>query len=139
MNLSILQTVLALADQPASGVYTDPPASEPALRAMQAAARGRLGEPVPDQYVALLRLTNGLWVENTVFKSAAHLVPENLDVLRPEVIALGHEGNTAEFVFDRRDRRYHIIIPGHVNERFASFDRLDDLLARVLEEQGVLE
>src|SRR5215471_4640213 len=115
-------TILArLGGDPVSGVYLQPVADEVAIRRMQAAARRGLGEPVPDGYVALLRVTNGVQINGAYFKPAERLVPENLDVLRPEIIVLGTEGNMAEFVFDRRDRRFHTINMGFPDERFASF------------------
>jgi hypothetical protein len=105
---------------------------------MQEAARRDLGEPVPDGYVALLRFSDGAQVNGAYLKSAEHLVPENLDVLRPEVIVLGNSGNTAEFVFDRRDQRFHITNMGFPDERFSSFDSFAGLLAAVLHEQQVV-
>lgn len=120
------------------GMYLKPPASAAAVHAMQTAARRDLGEPVPDDYVALLRLTDGAQFDAAYFKSAEHLVAENLDVPRPEIIVLGNEGNTTEFVFDRRDRRFHAINLGFPNERFASFDSFADLLVTFLRERGMI-
>src|SRR3989442_1117411 len=102
-----LPTLARLGTDPTSGVYLQPGASEVTVRRMQAAARRDLGEPIPDGYVALLRMTNGVQVSGAYFKAAEHLVPENLDVPRPEVIVLGNSGSHTEFVFDLRDRRCH--------------------------------
>lgn len=133
-----LMTLARLGGDPTGSVYLQPAADEAAICRMQTAARRDLGEPVPDEYVALLRVTNGVQINGVYFKSAEHLVPENLDVPRPEVIILGTEGNVAEFVFDRRDRRFHTINMGFPNERFASFGSFAELLADVLREQQVL-
>jgi hypothetical protein len=51
---------------------------------------------------------------------------------------LGNSGNHAEFVFDRRDRKFHTINMGFPDERLATFDRLGELLIAVLREQQVL-
>src|SRR5690242_7058844 len=110
-----------LGGDPMSGVYLQKAADGAAINRMQIAALRDLGEAVPDEYEALLQLTNGMQINNAYFKSVEHLVPENLDVPRPEIIVLGTDGNMAEYVFDRRDRRFHTINMGFPDERFASF------------------
>jgi hypothetical protein len=119
-------------------VYLRPKASDTAIRRMQVAAQRDLGEAVPDGYVALLRITNGAQINGAYFKEAENLVSENLDVLRPEIIVLGTDGNMAEHVFDKRDRRFHTINMGHPDERFESFDTFEAMLLAVLIEQQVL-
>ena len=133
-----LATLVRLGGDPMSGVHLQPGADEAAIRRMQAAARRDLGEPVPDEYVALLRVTNGVQINCAYFKSAEHLVPENLDAPRLEVIVLGNEGTMAEFVFDRRGQRFHTINMGFPDERFASFGSFAELLTTVMREQQVL-
>jgi len=123
---------------PSSGVYVRSAAGEEAIRRMQEVALRDLCESIPDEYIALLRITNGVQINGAHFKSSEHLVPENLDVPRPEIIVLGTEGNIAEFVFDRRDRRFHTINMGFPDERFASYGSFAELLAAVLQEQQVL-
>ena len=131
-------TIARLGSDSMSGVYVQPPADEGAIRRMQESASRDLGEPVPEEYAALLRLTNALQIIGAYFKSAENLVPENLDVPQPDVIVLGNDGNMAEFVFDRRDRRFHVINMGFPNERFSSFDSFAEMLARILQEQQVM-
>lgn len=133
-----LVTLTRLGSSPMSGVYLQPTADEAAIRRMQTAAIRDLGEAVPDDYVALLRVTNGVQINGAYFKSADHLVPENLDVARPEIFVLGNAGNTAEMVFDRRDRLFHTINMGFPDERFASFGSFAELMTAVLREQQVL-
>lgn len=135
---SALMALVRLGSSPTSGVYLNAAADEHAIHEMQAAAQRDLGDQIPEGYVALLRVTNGVQINGAYLKTAEHLVPENLDVLRPEVIVLGLEGNMAEFVFDRRDRQFHIINLGFPDERFASFETFDELLATVLREQQIL-
>jgi hypothetical protein len=120
-----------------SSVYLRPSASEAAIGRMQVAARRDLGEAVPDGYLALLRVTNGVQINGAYFKEAENLVPENLDVSRPEVIVLGNDG-MAEYVFDKRDRRFHTINQGFPDERFASFGTFGEMLLSVMAEQQVL-
>ena len=114
------------------------PADEIAIREMQETASRDLDSPVPEEYAALLRVTNGVQINGVSFKPAEHLVPENLDVPQPDIIVLGNEGNMVEFVFDRRDRRFHVINMGFPSERFSSFASLAEMLGHVLKEQQVL-
>lgn len=121
-----------------SGVYLQPGATEAAIERMQADAQRDLGERVPESYAALLRTTNGIQINGAYFKSAENLVAENVDLSTLEVIVLGDEGNHAWFVFDRRDRRFHTVNLGFLDERFASFDALGELLVSVMREQQVV-
>jgi SMI1 / KNR4 family (SUKH-1) len=118
-------------------VYLAPKASEAAIRRMQAAAKRDLGEPIPEAYVALLRIANGIQIQGAFFKEAENLVPENLDINHPEIIVLGNDGNMAYYVFDKRDKRFHTIDLGFPDERFESYDSFEDMLIGVLKEQGV--
>lgn len=61
-------------------------------------------------------------IDNALFKPADQLVPENLDLLCPYCVLLGTAGNLDDFVFDRRDGRFHITTMGFPDERLASFD-----------------
>jgi len=131
-------TLVRLGADESKAVYLRPGADDAAIARMQEAAQRDLGEPVPEGYVALLRITNGMQIMNTGFKEADHLVLENLDVPHPEIIVLGSEGNMAEFVFDRRDRRFHTINMGYPDERIDSFATFEELLITVMREQQVL-
>ncbi|SCB38094.1 SMI1/KNR4 family protein [Rhizobium lusitanum] len=134
-KIDALETLIELGRNPMTGVYLNPVAEEDALDQMQVAARRDLDELVPEAYVALLRLTNGIQINCAYFKTAEDLVPENLDLESAEVIVLGHAGNMAQFVFDRRDRQFHTINMGFPDERFETFDSFADMLATVLREQ----
>jgi hypothetical protein len=132
-----LATLKKLGDE--GQVYLNPPATEKAIAAMQRQAAVDLGEALPDAYLAFLRVTNGAQIENAYFKEAENLVLENLDLDLPEVIVLGLDGNMAFYVFDKRDRGFHAINLGSVDERFESYDSFESMLLGVLREQGVLE
>jgi hypothetical protein len=120
------------------GVHLHPPATEATIKAMQKAARRDLGEPVPKAFTKLLRMTNGLQINGAYFESAEHLVLDNIDLSRPEIILLGNAGNVDQYVYDKRDRKFHTIHMGFPNERYASFDTFEELLNTVLREQQVL-
>lgn len=127
-----------LGGNPRSGVYLRPPCDEATLEHLQTAARRDLDEEVPQSFLRLLRITNGVQINGAYFKEAEILVPENLDLSWPEVIVLGTEGNMVQYVFDRRDREYHTINMGFPDERFASFTTFDAMLLAVLQEQQVI-
>lgn len=134
---SPLEMIARLGNDLMSGVHVKKAADDKAIQRMQASAYRDLGEQVPEEYVALLRVSNGVQINGAYFKSAEHLVLENLDVLQPEIILLGNEGNVADYVFDRRDRRFHIINMGSPDDKFESFNSFVELLAAVLQSQQV--
>jgi len=137
-NCDMIQETLTRLARESMGVYLQAAANETAIRRMQEAARQDLGEAVPEEYAEFLRFSNGVQINNSYFKTAEHLVLENLDVPRPEIIVLGNDGNVAEFVFDRRDRKFHTIHMGFPDDRYASFGTFAEMLTTVLREQQVL-
>jgi len=119
-------------------VYLAPKADEVSIRRMQEAARRDLHEQVPEAYVEFLRIANGAQINGAYFKEAENLVQENLDIRHPEIIVLGNDGNTAYYVFDKRDRRFHTINLGYPDERFGSYDNFQEMLTDIMKEQQVL-
>jgi hypothetical protein len=135
---AVVQVLTRLGNDPQSSVYLEPPADEAAIAQMQAAARRDLGQPVPEAYVTLLQFTNGLQMNGAYFKSAEHLVAENLDLRQTEVIVLGTAGNVSDFVYDSRDQQFHTTIFGFRDERLATFGSLATLLTAVMREQQIV-
>jgi hypothetical protein len=133
----VLDVLARLGADLGSGVYLRPGCDEAAILQLQAAAEHALGEVFPAGFVRLLRLTNGVQINGAYFKEVENVVAENLDVPHPDIIVLGTEGNMAEFVFDKRDRQFHIINMGFPDERFNSFTTFEELLLAVLKEQQV--
>lgn len=68
--LDVVATLARLGSDPLSGVHVQPAADEGAIRRRQELAQRHLGGPVPDEYVALLRVTNGVQINGAYFKSA---------------------------------------------------------------------
>ena len=120
------------------GIYLKPGCDDIMIDRLQSEAIKKLGEEIPPAYIRLLKITNGVQINNAYFKEAEHLVPENLDVPRPQIIVLGNEGNVAECVFDRRDRRFHVINMGYLDERHASFRTFEELLLEVMKSEQVI-
>ncbi len=135
---NVLGVLARFGADPLSGVYLRPPCNAATIEQLRTASKRDLGEAVPEPFLRLLGITNGVQINGAYFKEVEHLVADNLDFARPEVIVLGSEGNMAQFVFDRRDRRFHTINMGSPDERFASFDTFDEMLLAVLREQCVL-
>src|ERR1700722_4900649 len=101
MILEMILEMLTRLARDSMSVDLQTAANDTAIQRMKEAARKDLGEPVPEEYLEFLRFSNGIQIDGVYFKTAEHLVLENLDVPRPEIIVLGNEGNIAEFVFDR--------------------------------------
>ena len=131
----VYDTLARLGADPETAVYLRPGAGDTAILNLQRDARTRLGAQVPESFVRLLRLTNGVQINGAFFKEAENLVLENLDVPRPDVIVLGNAGNVDEYVFDTRDRHFHIVTFGFEDERLASFRTFEELLVRVFKSQ----
>ena len=121
-----------------SGVYLKPPCDDTAIERLQRTYKRELGANVPESFLRLLKTTNGVQINGAYFKEAENLVTDNVDYSRPEVILLGNAGNVAEYVFDRRDQRFHTINMGFPDERFAAFATFDEMLLAVLKDQQVL-
>jgi hypothetical protein len=132
---SVHDTLARLGADPERAVYLRPGAREAAIRTLQHDARTKLGAEVPESFVRLLKLTNGAQINGAFFKEAENLVLENLDVPRPDVIVLGNAGNVDEYVFDKRDRRFHVVNFGFEDERTASFQTFEELLLSVFRDQ----
>ena len=132
----VYETLSRLGADPERAVYLRPGAGEAAILNLQRDAGARLGAQVPESFVRLLRLTNGAQINGAFFKEAEHLVLDNLDVPRPDVIGLGNAGNVDEYLFDTRDRHFHIATFGFADERVASFQTFEELLVRVFRDQG---
>jgi hypothetical protein len=132
---SVYDTLTRLGADPERAVYLRPGAGEAAIRNLQRDARERLGEHVPESFVRLLRLTNGAQINGAFFKEAENLVLENLDVPRDHVVVLGNAGNVDEYVFDTRDRHFHVVTFGFEGERVASFQTFEELLVCVFRTQ----
>jgi hypothetical protein len=134
----VFETLVRLGADPMSGVHLRPASKTSAIKRMQVAAKRDLGAEIPDSFVRLLRITNGVQINCAYFKEAENIVPENLDIPRPEIIVLGNEGNMAEHVFDKRNQKFHTIDMGDCDERLASYTTFENMLLAVMREQQVL-
>jgi len=135
----VFELLVHLGSDQKKAVYLRPGCAEDAIERLQRDAQGNLGETIPDSYIRLLRLTNGIQINGAYFKKAENLVAENLDVPYDEAIVLGDEGSLAEYVFDKRDRQFHTINLGFPDERFESYATFEEMLWGVLREQQVID
>lgn len=135
----VFETLIGLGDDPTSGVYLEPGCDNNAIGRLQALAVKELKEKLPEGFVRLLRLTNGAQINGAYFKTAEHLVAENLDLALPDVIVLGNSGNVSEFIFDKRDKKFHAVKMGFPDEKLASYESFEALLLAVLKEQQVIK
>jgi hypothetical protein len=133
----VVEQLIRLGRSELSGVHLRLPAAEAAIQQLQSDASRKLGEEIPQSFITLLRVTNGLQINCAYFKEAEHIVLDNLDLFEKNVIFLGND-SLAQYVFDKRDKRFHTINMGFPDERFASYDTLEEMLAAVLKEQQVV-
>jgi hypothetical protein len=137
MPETVFENIVGLGQKRLRGVHLRPPCSEAAIRQLQTDAERDLSEEVPRSFIALLRLTNGLQINCAYFKEAEHVVLDNLDVFEEDVIFLGND-SLAQYVFDKRDKKFHTINMGFPDERFASYETFEEMLAAILKEQQVV-
>src|SRR5258706_13598790 len=105
---------------------------------MQAGGVRELGCQVPEAFVRLVRLSNGLQINNAYLKKAEHLVPDNLDSQYRHAIILGDAGNVDEYIYDMQDHQFHTAPMGFPDERYATFLTLEDMILAILQQQQVL-
>ena len=132
---NVFDRLVQLGSVPESGVYLRSACDDTVIKQLQSDAQRSLGEEVPESYTDLLRITNGVQINGAYFKEAENLVPENLDVPYSTSIVLGNEGNVAEYVFDKRDRKFHSIAMGFPDEKLAAFSTFEEMLLVILKEQ----
>ena len=125
----------ALSREPLSAIYLKPGCDEIVIDRLQQSARLSLGGDIPEGFIRMLRFTNGLQVDSSHFTNASMLVAENLEIAySPQIILLGNRGNVDDYIFDRKDRQYHVSSLGYPQERWASFPSFEELLLSILDE-----
>ena len=129
-----LETLSRLASAEHSGVYLNPPCTAQAIAEIQLAAQRAFGKPLPAGVVRLLTLSDGCQINGVYFHKAAELI-ERLNH-HGGMILLGDE-DTAYFVFDEDDGKFHILLEGDT-EKFKSFDAFEDMLLYVMKDEGVV-
>jgi hypothetical protein len=127
---------VARAGRDVDRVHLRPAASDAEIDRIQLEAVTVLGKRVPDDYVEFLGASDGAQIENVLLFGTADLVGLNLDRRAPGELWIGGNGNMEEYVFDVAAQSYHSVRLG-VGERLSSFQSLEELLLRVLSDQGV--
>lgn len=119
------------------GVYLRPPLPEAELQSLVSPIRFDLGLEIPDDYLRLLRVTNGIWTQNGYLSDLADVGEQNAAIwfmksesgtdeqgnfaIRYEVLAeprtptylwLGYDGNSAEQVYDLASSEYRQLVLG---------------------------
>jgi hypothetical protein len=125
------------ADADARGVYLTPPLLEDELRAAARAIRDELGLPIPDEYMKLLRVTDGISTQRGYLSALQEIGEQNaviwfmqsksganaqgdfeiryepLETPRtPTYIWLGYDGNSAEQVIDLATGEFRQLVLG---------------------------
>ena len=83
--------------------YLNPECSDPEIEIQLAA---KFGFTIPQSFICLLKLSNGIQINSGFFKKAENLIAENFDRESPRIV-LGNSGNVEAYIFDLRDSRFY--------------------------------
>lgn len=121
-----------------AAVYLRQPCDAAGLERFNHRLQSELGESA-DWYVSLLRLTNGLQIDNSIFESARNFIETNLeqramDPVLSRYLIFGHSGNVDLYVYDkeRREQRFCAVNFFSVEEVYEAYNSLEELLVRLL-------
>lgn len=149
MNIELQQRLRTLRDSGEAAVYLKPPCTEAELERFSRRVREelQLADGAP-WYLALLRFSNGLQIENSIFDSAEGCIENNLDHRRqcPAVgtrfLLLGSNGNLDSYVYDAQAPARPFLVANFYgdfsrgDEIFASFATLDHLVSALLNQES---
>ena len=113
----------------------NPGCSNSEIKKLQLAAKKEFGVAIPQSFICLLKLSNGIQINTAFFKQAENLIADNLDFKSPEVIVLGNSGNVEAYIFDRRDGKFYAVNIFNFDERFESYATFEAMLSAIMQAQ----
>ena len=113
----------------------NPGCSNTEIEKLQLAAKKEFGVAIPQSFICLLKLSNGIQINTAFFKQAENLIADNLDFKSPEVIVLGNSGNVEAYIFDRRDGKFYAVNIFNFDERFESYATFEAMLSAIMQAQ----
>lgn len=114
--------------------YLNPGCNDAKIEKLQLAAK-EFGFVIPQSFIRLLKISNGIQIDGVFFKEAENLIAENLDLESPEAIVLGNSGNVEAYIFDLRDGKFHTVNIFDFEEKFESYATFEAMLLAIIEVQ----
>lgn len=123
---------LAQLEKDDAGVYFSAPCTEAEIALSVEQSQALLGHNLPEGYVELLRMSNGVQIDNAVIESASAVIELNTELraTNPEYagyLVLGYQGNMEHYVFNHSKTTFQTVnffSVGDVFETYASFNEL---------------
>jgi hypothetical protein len=122
-----------------AAVYLRQPCDAAGLESFNHRLQGKLGEATAEWYLSLLRLTNGLQINNSFFESADDFIEINLehramDAIFNRYLIFGHSGNIDLYVYDKKrtERQFCVVGFYSVQDIYEEYFNIEELLAKLL-------
>lgn len=122
-----------------AAVYLNPPCDEAMVESFSRQLQTVLGQEAP-WYVPLLRVTDGLQIDNSIFYSSRDVGPLNADYRTADQVferylAFGHNGNVDLYVFDqqRAAQPFCVVNFYGVEDIYEAYPSLEAMLAATLD------
>ena len=137
--MTILERLAQLEAEDA-GVYFSTPCTENEIALTCEQSQIRFGQNLPEDYIELLRISNGIQINNAVIESANLLIESNseLRASNPEYVdylVFGYQGNMEHYVLNHAKKAFQTVNFFSVTDVFASYASFDELLSSIANAQ----
>jgi hypothetical protein len=127
-----------------AAVYLRLPCAATTLESFNNRLQSKLGEKSAEWYLSLLRLTDGLQIDNSFFESAHDFIEINLehramDPVFSRYLIFGHSGNVDKYVYDkeRAEQRFCAVGFYSVEDVYEEYSSIEELLVSLLNAESV--
>ena len=127
-----------------AAVYLRQPCDAASLELLNHRLQSKLGEKSAEWYLNLLRLTDGLQIDNSLFESADDFIETNLEhramnAVFNRYLILGHKGNVDMYVYDKERAEQQFCVVGFysVQDVYQEYSSIEKLLVSLLDAESV--
>lgn len=123
-----------------ASVYFSTPCTEAEITLSLEQSQVLLGHNLPESYVELLRMSNGVQINNAVIESASAVIELNtaLRATNPEYagyLVLGYQGNMEHYVFNHAKKAFQTVNFFSVGDVFETYASFNELLSGIVKAQ----
>lgn len=122
-----------------AAVYLRQPCDATVLESFNNQLQNKLGEKSAEWYLSLLRVTDGLQIDNSIFESAHDFIETNLehralDSTFNRYLIFGHNGNVDMYVYDKErvEQRFCVVGFYSVEDVYEVYFSIEELLTSLL-------
>jgi hypothetical protein len=143
VNIPEIMTILAKLAQLErndAGVYFSTPCSEAEIALTREQSQVLLGHNLPEGYIELLRMSNGVQINNAVIESASAVIELNTELRATNqeyvgYLVLGYQGNMEHYVFNHARKTFQTVNFFSVGEVFETYVSFNELLSGIINAQ----